>query len=360
MVETAAEPTTTRRTLLRRVLLPTWAERKQMFAAQAWIVVVAAYLAIIFAYALPQDFRDTDRVYVALTWVALMVRTFLFHLGLLLAAIVCAAAVARRRWLLLATLPVLIFTLGPDVWSYVPGRRDSVNGETISVLTANLLYANKSTAPLVAEVVAADADVVLLQEYTPAWQAAMRPALAARYPYVQDLTREDAFGWAIYSKRPFDGPVNATLTLGNWGTTQMRAVVRVGGRAVAFYNIHLLPPRTLVWTAGQREEFANLLDMLGAERLPIVLCGDFNFANRSAFAAALGRLGLRDVHQISGWGRGATWSVFGLNRALPGVRLDHIYISRELTSPACDTGVGRGSDHRPVTGVIGFRAVAGE
>ena len=331
-----------------------------MFGGQAWFVVAASYLAIVFAYALPQDFRATGPAYICLTWVALMIRTFLFHLGLLLAVIVAVAAALRRYRLLLATLPVLLFTLGSDVWSYVPARCAAVSGETITVLTANLLYANRNTAPLVAEVRAADADVVVLQEYTPAWQAAMRPALTARYPYVQDSTREDAFGWAIYSKRPFDGPVNARLTLGHWGTTHMRAVVPINGRPVAFYNVHLLPPRTLVWTAGQREEFATLLDMLRAERLPIVLCGDFNFTNRSAFAAALAKLGLRDVHQISGCGRGATWSVLGFYRALPGVRLDHIYISRELTSTSCDTGIGQGSDHRPVTGAIGFRAATGE
>jgi endonuclease/exonuclease/phosphatase (EEP) superfamily protein YafD len=360
MDESAAGPVIRRRTFLRRMLLPTWAERKQMFALEAWIVVGTAYLAILFAYVLPQDFRATGTVYVSLTWVALMIRTFLFHFGLFLSVIFVTAAILRRRRLLLVTLPVLIFALGPDVWNYVPGQRAAVDGEAITVLTANLLYANRDTAPLVAEVRAADADVVLLQEYTPAWQAAVRPALAAKYPYVQDLTREDAFGWAIYSKYPFDAPVNANLTLGNWGTPQMRAVLQINGRPVAFYNVHLLPPRTLPYMTGQREEFADLLDVLRAERLPIVLCGDFNFTNRSPFAAELARLGLRDVHQISGWGRGATWPVTRFFRALPGIRLDHIYISHELTSPACDVGFGHGSDHRPVTGTIGFRAATGE
>lgn len=360
MVETAVQPGTGPRSLLRRVLWPHWKERKRLLAPRAWFIVAASYLAIIFAYALPQDFRTTGTVYVALTWFVLMIRTFLFQLGLLLALIVVVAGLLRQWRLLLATLPVLTFSLGPDVWSYVPGRCPVVAGETIRVLTANLLYTNRDTAPLVAEVAGADADVVVLQEYTPAWQAAMRPALGTKYHYAQELTRQDAFGWAIYAKRPFDGPVNCNLTLGRESTPQLRAVLRIDGRPVAFYCVHLLPPRTLVWTAGQREEFATLLDRLREERLPIVLCGDFNFTNRSPFAAALARLGLRDVHEVSGWGRGTTWSVFGFYRALPGVRLDHIYISRELTSTACSTGVGQGSDHRPVTGTIGFRAVTAE
>ena len=54
-----ANPIPKPRSFLRRQFLPTWEERKRMFAPQAWIVLGGSYLAVIFAYVLPEDFRNT-------------------------------------------------------------------------------------------------------------------------------------------------------------------------------------------------------------------------------------------------------------------------------------------------------------
>ena len=330
-----------------------------MFAPQAWFVVAASYVALLFAYGLPQDFQYAAPSYIALTWVALMIRTFLYHLGLLLVVITGVALTLRRRWLTLAALPLVVVTIGPEVSRWIPRRPPATAGEAVTVMTVNLLYANQDTAPLIGEIRTARPDILLLQEYTPEWHLAVQHALGTEYPFVQQVVRDDSFGSAVYARRDFTGPVDTGLPLGSWDLPQMRAVISIAGRHVALYNIHLLPPRNLTYAAEQRVEFGALLALLQAEELPIVLCGDFNFAGRSAFADELERLGLRDVHAISGWGRGATWPVLGLFRALPGIRLDHIYVSGELTSSTCRTGTGQGSDHRPVVGVIGFADLDG-
>ena len=41
-------------------------------------------------------------------------------------------------------------------------------------------------------------------------------------------------------------------------------------------------------------------------------------------------------------------------RWFPGIRLDHIFLSKELTSTQSRTGTGAGSDHRPVIAETGF------
>jgi len=298
-----------------------------MFPPQAWGTVIASCAAIVFAYACPQDLRNTAALAVWVAWTAVMVRMFLFHLGLLLVLVAGAAALTRRWRLLAATGPLLLFTLGPAAWSYAPRKRPLAAGETITVMTVNLLHANQNA-----------------------------PALAAEYPHARYVRRADSFGLAIYSRRPFIGPVDPTLPLGNAGTPQIRAVVEIADCDVAFYNIHTLPPRNLAFTTEQRLEIADLLNLLKREKLPVVLCGDFNFTGASPYADELRRLGLRDVHRLSGRGRGATWPVLSFFRALPGIRLDHIYLSKELTSPSSHTGVGRGSDHRPIIADIGFVA----
>jgi endonuclease/exonuclease/phosphatase (EEP) superfamily protein YafD len=347
-------PTWRQRSFLRRQFLPTWDERKRMLAPQAWITVVATYAAILFAHTVPQDFRDYRPAYVFATWVALVIRTFAFHWGLFLAAIALIAAFARRWRLLLAALPLVVVSIGPAFVSYLPRRRPGASSPTVTVMSVNLLYANRRTAPLIREIVTARPDVLLLQEYTACWHTELQAALGREYPYVRHAIRDDSFGLAVYSRTPLDSEVVLNLRLGNADEPQARAVAYIGGRRVALYNIHLLPPRNLGYCTEQRREFSDLLKILENESLPIVLSGDLNFVNESAFGDELRRLGLTDVHALSGYGRGATWPVLGLFRVVPGIRLDHIYVSRELTSPRAWTGIGEGSDHRPVIAEVGL------
>jgi len=121
------------------------------------------------------------------------------------------------------------------------------------------------------------------------------------------------------------------------------------------YNVHLLPPLGIAHMIESRSQLADLLDMLAADPLPVIVGGDFNFTETSSNARALRRQELIDSHSIAGRGRGATWPVNSFFRWLPGVRLDHVYISDGLTCTSCRTGNGFGSDHRPVVVEVGFR-----
>ena len=328
-------------------------KRGRALAIAAWLAIAASYLALVFAYALPQDFRNDAPTYIRLAWLAFMIRTFLFHAGLAWSLVAIAAACVRRWRLLAATLPLLALAFGPAVWNCRPKHPPAIAGEPITVMSVNLLAGNHNTGPIIAEVAAARPDVLLLLEYTPHWHAAFRQPLAADYPYVTHAIRQGSFGMAVYSRLPLAEPVNLELPLADSGTPQARAVVQVGDRRLAIYAVHLMPPKSARHTIRQRRELADLVEHLRAEELPVVLCGDFNFTSRSALAAALADLGLTDVHDISGFGRGTTWSVLGRMRYLPGIRIDHIYVSPELTSLTSRTGVGQGSDHRPVVAEIG-------
>lgn len=325
-----------------------------MFVPQAWILVIGSYVAIAFAYLLPQDFQSDSRAYVAVALTAFMIRTFLFHLGLLVLLTTVVAASVRRWWLVAAAIPLLAMTVGQAGWSYVPREPPAAIGPTITVMSVNLLHANRETAGILSEVAAARPDVLVLQEYTQHWHRAFQAALADDYQHAAYVCRSDSFGLAVYSKVAFASPADVELPIGGIGTPQARVVLDVAGGRVALYNIHLLPPKRLDWTIEQRQEFADLLALLEREELPVILCGDFNFTNATAFAAELRRRGLRDAHELAGVGRGATWPVLKFFRYLPGIRLDHIYQSSELTSTRSTTGTGRGSDHRPIVAEVGF------
>ncbi len=221
-------------------------------------------------------------------------------------------------------------------------------------MSVNLLAINTDTAPIIDEIRQARADLILFQEYTDHWYQALIAAFGADYPYVQYVCRDDSFGAAIYSHRPFVGEVDMELPLDGGLEPQIRAVIGLDGQEAAFYNIHLLPPRSLEYIMSARRQFADLLDILDRETLPVVLVGDFNATQHSTYARALERKGLVSAHELGGYGRGTTWPVHSFFRWLPGLRLDHVFLGEPLTCTYCTTGVGRGSDHRPVIAKIGF------
>lgn len=340
--------------VFRRFLFPSRKQRKRALRREAWMLVIASYVALIFAFFWPQDCRNASQGYVAVCWVAFMVRVFVFHLGLLL-AIVAIVALRTGQWKLLMTaIPLVLWTLGPTVWFCRPRSRPDVSGETVTVASVNLLMVNNRTEPLIDEIRASGADIVLLQEYTELWHDALRAALAKDYPYECHVCRDDSFGMAVYSSRPFLADPEMYVPLGVSSLPQIRAVVAIGQRPVAIYNVHLLPPLGLEYTTETRAQFADLLDLLASESRPFIVAGDFNFTESAPQAAALRRLGLVEAFDQGGWGRGSTWPVNSFLRYLPGLRLDHIYLGGGLTCSDCRTGRGQGSDHRPVIAKIGF------
>ncbi|MBN1345197.1 MAG: endonuclease/exonuclease/phosphatase family protein [Phycisphaerae bacterium] len=357
MNENTTEEAAAARTGATRFLWPSWSDRKRMLLREVWFLVLVSYPLIAFAYLWPQDYRNVSMGQVCLAWTAFMIRTFLFHLGLVCAVIAIVSA-WRRSWrLFAATLPLLAMTLGPSCWSCRPrlgSNRTAVVGETVRVMSVNLLALNRTVEPILAEIAETAPEILLLQEYTPHWHEALQESIGSSYPHAAHEIREDCFGAAVYSKRPFVRRVTTDLGLGTALVPQMRAVVRIDARQVAICNLHLLPPRTYSYTVDMRGQFADLLDRLGAERLPVIMAGDFNFTEASPNAAALGRLGMADAQDLGGWGRGATWPVQSFFRYVPGLRLDHVYLRGGLTCTSCRTGIGRGSDHRPVIVEIGF------
>jgi endonuclease/exonuclease/phosphatase (EEP) superfamily protein YafD len=69
-------------------------------------------------------------------------------------------------------------------------------------------------------------------------------------------------------------------------------------------------------------------------------------------ARAIEGAGFHDAFVEAGVGRGSTWPVNGIFRYLPGIRLDHVFLSPRLACRTIRTGTGYGSDHRPLVAEI--------
>lgn len=296
-------------------------------------------------------------------WVAFMGRTFTFHAGLGLVVVLAWMALCRLWKPVLVLLPILGWAIGPAAWSYVPKRVSPLTGDTITVMSVNLLIGSGSDRAAADLILREQPDVVVLQEYSDRAHAALHEMLHADYLYVAVVSRDDAFGQAVYSRRPFVGtPVlypPATLGTGrraggvvNLSDPQIRVVVEVGGREVVIQNIHTTPPVSGGQLAEQRAMIRWLAGWTRDEARPVILAGDFNATRESL--GVLRDAGTVSTHDLAGTGRGSTWIDTTPLRYLPGVRIDHVLISGGL---ACDRSMvleSIGSDHRPILARVGF------
>lgn len=320
------------------------------------MVIIAAYVLLILLWCWPDDFDRTPRVYVAICWILFLCRTFLFHGGLVMLVLTAGVALAKQWRMATAAGVACLLMIAPEIHTMWPDDATSATHDTpsLKVVSVNLLMMNQNTAGIVDEIRAADADIVLLQEYTNHWHEALQHGIGPSYPHVVYRCREDSFGVAVYSKVPFVGEPDLAIPLGSGSVPQVRAVIRWADRDVAVYNVHLLPPWGLEYTTETRLQFADLARMLDQEKLPIIMAGDFNFTHSCTQADRLAELGFRDTHQLAGKGRGTTWPNLSSLKLFPGLMLDHVFLSPELCASTHDIGIGEGSDHRPITATVGF------
>ncbi|MES2642869.1 MAG: endonuclease/exonuclease/phosphatase family protein [Myxococcota bacterium] len=278
-------------------------------------------------------------------WPLLVANQFSVHLYAPI-WIVLVGALAVRRWPLAAvSLPVALWHLALVVPPWLPRTPPPACGPALSVLSANLLMVHPAPNALAEEIFAADADVVLLQELSPAWHAVLDArGLFDGWPEGWQVVREDSFGSAILSRLPLDTTGEIEVT----GLPQTRATITWEGRAIELLNVHTLPPRTAEYTALHRQALDHVATQLrtwAASGVSFILGGDLNASPYSRFFADIDGVG-DDAWDLAGQGFGFTWpnGVF----PLPSARLDHVIVSRDLTVTSIRVGTGAGSDHRPL------------
>jgi endonuclease/exonuclease/phosphatase (EEP) superfamily protein YafD len=255
--------------------------------------------------------------------------------------IVLAVAIFKKRGALAVASTLLVLCHLAWVAPSLISTNETPQGARLRVVTANLLAVNERPAALARELADTNADVIVLEEVSSRWIPELAP-LVERYPHRDLLVRDDAFGIAIFSRRPLLYSEMVDL----YGVPMIDATIDAGARGVRILGVHTLPPVNPEYAAIWRAQLASIAERVEASETPTILLGDLNATSHAAGFVRLERAGLRDAHDTLGRGLATTWPN-GLF-PLPSLRLDHVLVSEHITPIAVREGRGAGSDHRPV------------
>lgn len=230
-------------------------------------------------------------------------------------------------------------------------ERETPRGESVVVYTANVL---SWTAPgeadrLVADIVSADADVVMMQEVTwEFWTELAEDPRLEEYDVrlgpgrTQLWTRlellEDRTDLA-------DGHLVSALLDGPAGPFHVSSV----HMAAPF-----IPEAVPVWK-GQFDELSaeTALGLITEPDVPRLVAGDFNATDAHRPFRQLLATGLTDAQQTDGCGLGLSWPIDHIGPVpFPVFALDHVLVSDAFEVRSVRVGSVRGepigSDHHPV------------
>jgi len=265
-----------------------------------------------------------------------LVDTFLPWVGVAIPILAVAALVRRSATAAVALLLPLA------VWAYmfgnllIPGKGGGPHD--LRVLTHNVDAANPDPKATAQDLLAADADVMALEEITPADLKIYKAAFAETYPY--EVSRDTV---ALWSKYPVEQ--SKSVDVGFSWTRALRAEVSTPEGKVAVYVAHLASVRvgTSGFTSDQRNNTIKALghQIAGEKLAGVIVMGDFNGTATDRSLAPL-TTGLRSAQGAAGYGFGFTWPA-----KFPMARIDHIMV-RGVTPTKAWVMKPTGSDHRPV------------
>jgi endonuclease/exonuclease/phosphatase (EEP) superfamily protein YafD len=247
-----------------------------------------------------------------------------------------------------------------------PGAR--ALGDSLSVMTWNIMGWRKDTAAAVAVIREEQADVVLLQELNPPLARALQSELGEAYPYMQLQPEEGFTGLGVLSRYPLRA-TDETLPFRWLGQPQVLAL-DWNGRQVTLVNFHSSPPslanlRRIAPGNRYREAQAlALVDLAGRSGL-FIAAGDANTTPLSdAYRILAGSLvdawaeaGAGLGHTYPGQEEGYAGAELG-GRPAPQwlVRIDYVFHSKDWQALEARTTRADGiSDHRGVVAKLVLR-----
>ncbi len=272
--------------------------------------------------------------------------------------VVAVVAAVCRRWLLLCAASVLVAL--SIIWlvpQWYPLRRAAapVSGSVrLRVFDANVEYSNTNLAGIAHEIEAAHPNLVTLEELSNGNLGSLLAtgAMAAyRWKFVAPTDGSNGFG--VWSDIPLSG---AQLWSAAGHPEVSGWLEPPGARPVRLYVVHTVGP-VPGGVAPWHDQITAVAARLRAESSrPLLVAGDFNATWDMYEFQDILHLGLRDAAAEDGKGWEMTWSR-QLGFLPPLIRIDHVLYSKGITTTSYRTGIGQGSDHRPVIAELAIAPV---
>lgn len=215
-------------------------------------------------------------------------------------------------------------------------------GGVVRIFSANVLRGNPDAGALVSLIRHERADIALFQEVGPHELERLEKAgIRSSHQHAVLDGRLGFSGGAVFSRWPIEGGV---VDIG--GLPMIAAVVTTPRGELEVINVHVTAPLTSDCHAMWEQQLLELAALLADPARPIALVGDFNATLdhvelRSLAAAGASR------HAATGGGVGATYPASGI--VPPMLRLDHAFVSDELTVVTNSVVKVAGSDHRAIS-----------
>ena len=269
----------------------------------------------------------------------------------------------RRGTLWLLSLPAAAtFLLNYGGFFLPRSARAEPAAQPLHFLTYNIHAEDVQFQPILDVIKATKADVVALQEVSPAMAKVLAEQLKAEYPYqaLHPNFVNPIFGQGVLSRYPIVEDEYWVISLGH-----QRVKIDRNGEPLVLYNTH--PVHPFRFREGEvfdmqphQREVQTVLRRVALETGAILIAGDFNMSDQATDYARLTEH-FHDTYREVGWGLGLTFPDFTSSAAQPVktpifsamgrpvVRIDFIFHSdalRPLSAQVWPTSGG--SDHRPV------------
>jgi endonuclease/exonuclease/phosphatase family metal-dependent hydrolase len=264
-----------------------------------------------------------------------------------------ALSLTLRQWWAAGVAAVVVLAFAWVVlprWIGSGSPASAGGGQTIRVLTANLLFGRADAKALLALVRDHRVDVLALQEYTKEAEEGLEQAgIADLLPYREGHPADGGGGSAVYARFPLNG---GGVRTNPCGFLQAYATVAVpGARPVVFESAHPAAPSEVKQLDCWRTDLAGepaAADPPATPDGPVrVLAGDFNSTlDHRALRRLVGR-GYRDAAETVGKGLVGTWGPYD-GSLVPPVTIDHILVDRRIGVRAVSVHGIPASDHRAV------------
>lgn len=216
-------------------------------------------------------------------------------------------------------------------------------GAALRIVCLNLFYGSESIEPALAWLRREPPDVLVVSELTPRHATALR-ALADILPHVALIPAEGTVGIGAMARIPLEGARRV-------GPEDVPPVIEARllaeGRTIRLLGVHPPAPVNAQLAAQRDRTLAFLRAATAAERLPTVVCGDFNtslWSDPAREMMAGGRLRTVARFPQPSWPAWLPWPLR--------IPIDHVLVTDGLRT--IDSGVGPhvGFDHLPVYAVL--------